>query len=83
MERWQETTYQWRVSRRLSQWRAAAIAGVSLTSWSRWERGETEPHPEMARRVLQDLRTWDEERAAWAKERHEESLPPEQRHWSE
>lgn len=35
----------WRVANRLSQERAARLVGVSLTTWSRWERGETAPAP--------------------------------------
>ena len=32
----------WRKSKKLSQTRAAEIAGVGLRSWQRWEYGERE-----------------------------------------
>jgi transcriptional regulator with XRE-family HTH domain len=37
--------YTWRVTFRLSQEEAARLAGVSLATWSRWERGITAPGP--------------------------------------
>jgi transcriptional regulator with XRE-family HTH domain len=61
MEAWQETTYKWRVNRRLSQERAAAIVGVSLTSWSRWERGVTEPPVDLARAAVEAMRYYDQQ----------------------
>jgi transcriptional regulator with XRE-family HTH domain len=42
-EAWHNRIYVWRVTLRLTQQQAADIAGVSLTTWSRWERGLTEP----------------------------------------
>lgn len=33
----------WRAAYGLTQQKAADRLGCSLTSWSRWERGETEP----------------------------------------
>lgn len=35
--------YTWRVVHRLSQADAAAIAGVSVKTWARWERSESHP----------------------------------------
>jgi transcriptional regulator with XRE-family HTH domain len=62
MEPWSHTTYTWRVNRRLTQYRAAAIAGVSLTTWSRWERGLTEPDAPLARETIDAMYRFDRRR---------------------
>jgi DNA-binding transcriptional regulator YiaG len=45
----------WRAANRLSQEKAAQLIGVSLTTFSRWERGVTAPgddNRELVREVL-------------------------------
>jgi transcriptional regulator with XRE-family HTH domain len=49
-----EQLYQWRHKYRLNQAEAAALADVSLTTYSRWERGVTTPSGKKWRE-LQDL----------------------------
>jgi len=43
MARLADDLYTWRVLNHMTQLDAAGWAGVSLTTWSRWERGLTEP----------------------------------------
>jgi transcriptional regulator with XRE-family HTH domain len=50
MDTWSNTCWHWRHRHRLTQAQAAAHVNVSLTTWSRWERGRTEPAAEEARR---------------------------------
>lgn len=45
---------------------AAWATGVSLTTWSRWERGRTEPPAETARRALALMTEQDQLLAAGA-----------------
>jgi transcriptional regulator with XRE-family HTH domain len=59
MDTWSNTTYHWRVRHRLTQERAAGIVGVSLTTWSRWERGQTEPQLDMARAAHEAMAYYD------------------------
>jgi hypothetical protein len=68
METWSNTCWTWRHRWRLTQWKASGWANVSLTTWSRWERGLTEPSAEEARRVVKLMWEWellDATRKAW------------------
>lgn len=60
MMEWWMTCRTQRTQLYLDQRRASEIAGVSLTTWSRWERGITEPEAHEKARVLEEFRRYEQ-----------------------
>jgi DNA-binding XRE family transcriptional regulator len=68
MQTWSEICWNWRHKWRLTQWKASGIAGVSLTTWSRWERGQSEPDAHLARQATASMADYE----LWGKARKDQ-----------
>jgi transcriptional regulator with XRE-family HTH domain len=55
MARWAELCWNFRTRLRMTQKQAADAVGVSLATWSRWERGETTPAGDRLGAVLDNM----------------------------